>query len=66
MSVDPLTKSYPMLTPYQFAHNRPIEFIDIDGLEGISVNDPEGIERTKTTYSQNDDQYLKGAIDQIS
>ncbi len=33
LSVDPLTKSYPMLTPYQFAGNTPIWAIDIDGLE---------------------------------
>ncbi|MBL7840271.1 MAG: hypothetical protein JNJ75_09045 [Cyclobacteriaceae bacterium] len=33
LSVDPLTKKYPMLTPYQFASNRPIDGIDIDGLE---------------------------------
>ena len=31
--MDPLTKSYPMLTPYQFASNTPIKFIDLDGLE---------------------------------
>lgn len=33
LSVDPLTKSYPMLTPYQFGSNRPIDGIDLDGLE---------------------------------
>ena len=33
LSVDPLTKSYPMLTPYQFASNRPIDGIDLDGKE---------------------------------
>ena len=32
-NVDPLTKSYPMLTPYQFASNTPIQAIDLDGLE---------------------------------
>jgi RHS repeat-associated protein len=39
LSVDPLSPDYPELTPYQFAHNRPIEFIDIDGLEGTSASD---------------------------
>jgi hypothetical protein len=34
MSVDPLTKSFPMLTPYQYASNTPIAAIDLDGLEG--------------------------------
>jgi len=33
LSVDPLMRSYPMLTPYQFASNRPIWGIDLDGLE---------------------------------
>ncbi len=33
LSVDPLTKQYPMLTPYQFASNCPISGIDLDGLE---------------------------------
>jgi len=34
LSVDPLTRSYPMLTPYQFSSNNPILNIDVDGLEG--------------------------------
>ncbi|QJB36316.1 hypothetical protein HF329_31980 [Chitinophaga oryzae] len=33
LSVDPITKQYPELTPYQFASNRPIDGIDQDGLE---------------------------------
>jgi RHS repeat-associated protein len=33
LRVDPLTASYPMLTPYQFASNTPIQTIDLDGLE---------------------------------
>lgn len=33
LSVDPLTKDYPMLTPYQFASNTPIQATDLDGLE---------------------------------
>jgi len=33
LSVDPLTSSYPELTPYQFASNQPIWAIDLDGLE---------------------------------
>jgi RHS repeat-associated protein len=32
-SVDPITKQYPELTPYQFASNSPITGIDRDGLE---------------------------------
>ncbi len=33
LSVDPLYKSYPWYTPYQFAGNKPTRFIDRDGLE---------------------------------
>lgn len=40
LSVDPLTKKYPWLTPYQFASNCPIWAIDIDGLEGDKKVDP--------------------------
>lgn len=31
--MDPLTKSYPHWTPYQFAGNTPIRALDLDGLE---------------------------------
>ncbi|WP_439697096.1 RHS repeat-associated core domain-containing protein [Mucilaginibacter sp. AW1-7] len=33
LSVDPLSPKYPDLTPYQFGSNRPIDGIDLDGLE---------------------------------
>jgi RHS repeat-associated protein len=33
LSTDPLKKSYPMLSTYQFASNSPIAGIDVDGLE---------------------------------
>jgi RHS repeat-associated protein len=33
LSVDPLVKGYPMLTPFQFASNCPIAGVDIDGGE---------------------------------
>jgi len=33
LSVDPLAPDYPWYTPYQFAGNKPINSIDIDGLE---------------------------------
>ena len=40
LSVDPLTKSFPELTPYQFGSNNPIWNIDLDGLEGVRYTDP--------------------------
>jgi hypothetical protein len=35
LSVDPITRQYPDLTPYQFASNTAIQAVDLDGLEGI-------------------------------
>jgi len=40
LSLDPLQKNYPELTPYQFASNRPIDGIDQDGLEWAPTADP--------------------------
>jgi RHS repeat-associated protein len=39
LSVDPLSASYPWYTPYQFAGNKPIWAIDLDGLEEFIVTD---------------------------
>ena len=41
LSVDPLTRKYAMLTPYQFASNMPIAAIDLDGLEAYIVVFPD-------------------------
>ncbi len=48
LSVDPLTKSYPFYTPYQFAGNKPIAAIDLDGLEEVIK-----------IYSNTDDGHVK-------
>ncbi|MDQ8051434.1 MAG: RHS repeat-associated core domain-containing protein [Pedobacter sp.] len=37
LSVDPISKEYPELTPYQFASNMPIAAVDLDGLEAKIV-----------------------------
>jgi hypothetical protein len=37
LSVDPLSSSYPWYTPYQFAGNKPIQFVDLDGLEELDA-----------------------------
>ena len=37
LSVDPIGRKYPELTPYQFASNTPIQAIDLDGLERFIV-----------------------------
>jgi len=36
VSCDPLKADYPHYTPYQYAGNKPINFIDLDGLEEAS------------------------------
>ncbi len=38
LSVDPITSKFSMLTPYQFASNRPIDGIDLDGLEYLAFH----------------------------
>ncbi len=37
-SVDPLTRSFPYYTPYQFASNTPVRAIDLDGLEAVIMD----------------------------
>lgn len=37
LSIDPISKSYPWYTPYQFAGNAPIWAVDLDGLEQAIV-----------------------------
>jgi hypothetical protein len=43
LSVDPIASNYPMLTPYQFASNSPIQAIDLDGLEGSWAGALQGV-----------------------
>jgi len=42
LSVDPIMDKYPFLTPYQFASNRCIQGIDLDGLEVFLVTGTAG------------------------
>ena len=39
LSVDPLRKQFPFYTPYQFAGNKPIWAVDLDGLEEFFTTD---------------------------
>ncbi len=54
LSVDPLAPGYPYYTPYQFGGNRPIDGIDLDGLESLSSKEKngEGIYHLGTVVSQ--------------
>ena len=50
LTVDPITKNYPMLTPYQFASNRPIDGIDLDGLEYTQYSSFKLVAYKRQTY----------------
>lgn len=52
LSIDPLSQAYAQLTPYQFASNRPIDGIDIDGKEwgqSICYEKKNGVLQTVTS-----------------
>ncbi len=53
VSIDPLAGEYPFYTPYQYAGNRPINFIDLDGLEpgGGMVEINPGTNSSSQTFS---------------
>ncbi len=60
LSVDPLTRTYPELTPYQFASNNPTHNIDIDGLEGTGYE--QNLDRWITELGKGritEDQYIR-------
>jgi len=55
ISVDPITKKYPMFSPYQFASNTPIWGIDQDGLEVIIYTETTGLGHTFLSVGQGKD-----------
>lgn len=62
LSIDPLTRSFPFYTPYQYAGNKPIACIDLDGLEEVWVYNLEIISgnssyKTELTLFKGDDAY---------
>ena len=62
VSADPITKSYPMLTPYQFASNSVISAIDLDGLEAwLKIRNWEFAD--KALYQIYSDSKIKKMID---
>ncbi len=54
VSVDPIQFDYPELTPYQYASNRPVTMIDLDGLEAVQPYITEPVSTYYTnSYIQN-------------
>jgi RHS repeat-associated protein len=53
VSVDPLQHKYPHYTPYQYAGNKPISYIDLDGLEEAKTPDTIQTNTTKTINQVN-------------
>jgi RHS repeat-associated protein len=53
LSVDPLTSQYAELTPYQYASNKPINSIDLDGLESRTSIKGEFVDGMWTLGSDN-------------
>lgn len=69
--MDPLTDSYPWYTPYQFAGNKPIKFIDLDGLEEaedldrLISTEPEITNNIRLNIFQQKGKAQKGLLDNL-
>ncbi len=66
LSVDPISRSYPMLTPYQFASNSPISGSDLDGLEyKVEIKSGEVVLNVKLVVINSTDVLSKAELIQI-
>ena len=52
LSVDPLATNYPYFSPYQFAGNKPVMFIDLDGAEELPYWDRSEYNTTEGALSK--------------
>lgn len=66
MSIDPLTKKFPMLTPYQFSSNTPIQAVDLDGKESSLSYQAFSAAGVTTATAQQDENYVNTAISSIN
>jgi len=53
LSVNPLFKTYPYYTPYQYASNNPMLAIDVDGLESSNDKNPTQVTEQEVANKQN-------------
>ena len=66
LSVDPLLKAYPHLTSYQYASNRPIDGVDLDGQEFVQFLAPLENAIFGTNYIQEaDKKFTEGQQERI-
>ncbi|WP_185154529.1 RHS repeat domain-containing protein [Fulvivirga sp. M361] len=65
VSVDPLKDEYPYYTPYQYAGNKPITFIDLDGLQEIKPEDAARMKRNFDKLSKEKRQQLLQSLDSV-
>ncbi len=61
LSVDPFIKNYPGLTSYQFASNRPIDGIDLNGQEYLNASESK-IDITVSYIEFNGEKVISGAV----
>jgi RHS repeat-associated protein len=70
LSVDPITRQYPQLTPYQYASNTPIQAVDLDGLEAlraIEVSEEEvGKSKLRVVYKEGNGKVVKMVTNQAN
>ena len=60
MSVDPLQYKYPHYTPYQYAGNKPVSYIDLDGLEEAKTDSPD--QKVQTYFINKDTGQFLGQL----
>lgn len=65
LSVDPLTKDFPWYTPYQFAGNKPIIAIDLDGLEEVIRISFHSGDKTITTIVRTTNTEIASAVQEL-
>lgn len=65
LSVDPLTRKFAMLTPYQYGSNNPVWNIDLDGLEGVTFQDVLNSKASVVDWINNPNAW-KAGLDNIS
>jgi RHS repeat-associated protein len=61
-SIDPLIKLYPELSSYQFASNTPIQAVDLDGNERLTMTNVDAQKRTATITVQKTAQIVTGVL----